>query len=253
MVASGSSTATIDLTNNFWGTINPTQIAAKITDQATNPNLPKVPYQPFLGENATATYASNASVIYNPNAQTVTLDATVVSADGPVNGGTETFRILNGSNVIGTPVTSNVVSGAASGAYTIPTGTLGGVYTIQAVFSGRSTLSGSRTGSHTLTISDAATTTAATSATTTYSGASQSVSLIAGVTSAAGTVNEGSVTFTILSGGNPIGSPVSAAVSSGSPLPATLCLRARRAEPTPFRPSTMAPPTTAVRPTPVSL
>ena len=51
------------------------------------------------------------------NAQTVTLSATVISADGPVNGGTETFTILNGSNVIGTPVTSNVVSGAASDVY----------------------------------------------------------------------------------------------------------------------------------------
>ncbi len=173
-------------------------------------------YEPFLSENATATYAANASVIYSPNAQTVTLSATVISADGPVNGGTETFTILNGSTDIGTPVTSNVVSGAASGAYTIPAGTLGGVYTIQAVFSGTSTLSGSSDSSHTLTISEAATTTAATSATTTYSGASQSVSLSAGVTSAAGTVNEGSVTFTILSGGNPIGSAVSATVSSGS-------------------------------------
>ena len=143
VVASGSSTATIDLTNNFWGTLNTTQIAAKITDHSKNSNLPTVLYQPFLTENATATYAANASVIYSPNAQTVTLSATVISANGPVNGGTETFTIQSGSNVIGTPVTSNVVSGAASGTYTIPAGTLGGVYTIQAVFSGTSTLSGS--------------------------------------------------------------------------------------------------------------
>ena len=170
VVASGSSSATISLINNFWGTINPTQIAAKITDHANNPNLPNVTYEPFLSENATATYASNASVIYSPNAQTVTLSATVISADGPVNGGTETFTILNGSTVIGTPITYNVVSGAASGTYTIPTGTLGGVYTIQAVFSGTSTLSGSSDSSHTLAISDAATTTAASSATTIFSG-----------------------------------------------------------------------------------
>ena len=74
VVASGSSTATIDLTNNFWGTLNTTQIAAKITDHTKNPSLPTVLYQPFLTEDATATYASNASAIYSPNAQTVTLE-----------------------------------------------------------------------------------------------------------------------------------------------------------------------------------
>ncbi len=216
VVAAGASTATIDLTNNFWGTLNTSQIAAKITDHSKNANLPTVVYQPFLTENATATYAANAAVIYSPNAQTVTLSATVISADGPVTGGTETFTILSGSTDVGTPITENVANGAASGTYTIPAGTLGGVYTIQAVFSGTSTLSGSSDSSHTLTISNVATTTAATSATTTYSGASQLVSLSAGVTSAAGTVNEGSVTFTILSGGNLIGSAVIANVSSGS-------------------------------------
>ena len=40
VVASGNANATISLINNFWGTINPTQIAAKITDHANNPNLP---------------------------------------------------------------------------------------------------------------------------------------------------------------------------------------------------------------------
>ena len=164
-------------------------------------------YEPFLSENATATYASNASVIYSPNAQTVTLSATVISADGPVNGGTETFTILNGSTDVGTPVTYNVVNGAASGAYTIPAGTLGGVYTIQAVFSGTSTLSGSSDSSHTLTISDASTTTAASSATTTFSASNQTISLSATVTSSAGIVNEGTETFTILSGTTTVGTP----------------------------------------------
>ena len=211
-----ASTATIDLTNNFWGTLNTTQIAAKITDHTKNSSLPTVLYQPFLTENATATYAANASVIYSPNAQTVTLSATVISADGPVNGGTETFTIQSGSNAIGTPVTSNVVSGAASGAYTIPAGTLGGVYTIQAVFSGTSTLSGSSDSSHTLTISDASTTTAAKSATTTFSASNQTISLSATVTSSAGIVNEGTETFTVLSGTTPVGTPATAGVSEGA-------------------------------------
>jgi hypothetical protein len=91
VVASGTASATISLINNFWGTINTTQIAAKITEHSTNSNLPTVVYQPFLTENATGTSASNASVMYNPNAQAVPLSATVISADGPVNGGTLTF------------------------------------------------------------------------------------------------------------------------------------------------------------------
>ena len=216
VVASGNANATISLINNFWGTINPTQIAAKITDHANNANLPYVTYEPFLSENATATYASNASVIYSPNAQTVTLSATVISADGPVIGGTETFTILSGSTDVGTPITENVANGAASGTYTIPAGTLGGVYTIQAVFSGTSTLSGSSDSSHTLTISDAATTTAAKSATTTFSASNQTISLSATVTSSAGIVDEGTETFTILSGTTPIGTPATADVSEGA-------------------------------------
>ena len=55
VVASGTSTATIDLTNNFWGTLNTTQIAAKITDHTKNSSLPTVLYQPFLTEDATGT------------------------------------------------------------------------------------------------------------------------------------------------------------------------------------------------------
>ena len=212
----GTASATISLINNFWGTINPTAIAAKITDHDNNANLPYVTYQPFLSENATATDAANASIIYNASAQTVALSATVISGDGPVTGGTETFTILSGSTDVGTPITENVVSGAASGTYTIPAGTLGGVYTIQAVFSGTGTLSGSSDSTHTLTIGDAATTTAASSATATFNTSNQTISLSATVTSTAGIVNEGTETFTILSGTTTIGTPATANVSNGA-------------------------------------
>ena len=216
VVASGNANATISLINNFWGTINPTQIAAKITGHANNANLPYVTYDPFLSENATATYASNASLIYSPNAQTVTLSASAISADGPLNAGTVAFTILNGSTKVGTPVTANVVNGMASGVYTIPAGTFGGVYTIQAVFSGTSTLSGSSDSGHTLTINEAATTTAASSATATLDASNQTISLSATVTSAAGIVNEGTETFTILSGTTTVGTPATANVSNGA-------------------------------------
>lgn len=53
-------------------------------------------------------------------------------------------------------------------------------------------------------------------ATLTYSSVAQTTTLIATVTSSGGTVNEGSVAFTVLSGGAPVGTAVSAPVSSGT-------------------------------------
>ena len=47
VVASGTSTATINLSNNFWGTTSSTVIAGKITDHHTNSNLPTVLYAPY--------------------------------------------------------------------------------------------------------------------------------------------------------------------------------------------------------------
>ena len=216
MVASGISTATIDLTNNFWGTLNTTQIAAKITDHTESSSLPTVLYQPFLSENATGITAANATTTFSIASQSVALTATVIDGAGLVDTGTATFTVLNGSAVVGTPVTSNVVNGVANAEYALPASTPGGVYTIQAVFSGTSsTLSGSSDSSHTLTISDAATTTAASSATTTFNASNQTFSLSATVTSSAGIVNEGTETFTILSGTTTVGTPATADVSNG--------------------------------------
>ena len=223
VVATGDPNATINLINNYWGTIDPTQIANKITDHTDNSNLPYVAYEPFLSENATATYASSASIIYNAEAQTVTLSATVIQRGrSPVNGGSVTFTVLNGTADVGTPIIENVVSGAASGAYTIPAGIPGGVYTIQAAFSGTGTLSGSTDSSQTLTVSDASTTTAASSATTTFSASDQSISLSATVTSSAGIVNEGTETFTIYSGMTQVGNPATADVSEALAVAAQL-------------------------------
>ncbi len=152
VVASGGSTTTIDLTNNFWGTLNTTQIAAKITDHTNNSSLPTVLYQPFLTEDATGTFASNSAAPFSTSPQSVALSATVISASGVVNAGTATFSILNGSAVVGMPVVSNVVNGIATAEYALPAGAPGGVYTIQVVFSGTSSLLGSSDTSHTLTI-----------------------------------------------------------------------------------------------------
>ena len=65
VVASGNANATISLIDNFWGTINSTLIAAKITGHANNASLPYVTYDPFLSENPTAT---NATITWNTTA-----------------------------------------------------------------------------------------------------------------------------------------------------------------------------------------
>src|SRR5262249_51412897 len=67
-----------------------------------------------------------------------------------------------------------------------------------------------------LTVSKAATTTAAAGATASFNTTAQNVNLNATVTSPAGTVNEGTVTFTILNGNTVIGAPVTANVANGA-------------------------------------
>src|SRR5207253_2335555 len=118
--------------------------------------------------------------------------------------------------VIGSPVTVNVVSSAASTSYALPAGTLAGTYTLKAVYNGTTNFLGFTDASHTLTVSAAASATAAANASATVSAAGQAVALSATVTSAAGTVNEGTETFTILSGTTVIGSPVTINVVSGA-------------------------------------
>jgi hypothetical protein len=143
------------------------------------------------------------------------LKATVTSSGKTVNEGTVTFTILNGTTVVGAPVTVNVASGAASATYSVPGGTAGETYKIQAVFNQSTNFQGSSDSTHTLVLKPATTTTSAAGATATFSTFGQSVMVTANVTSAAGTVGSGTVTFTILSGGTTIGTPLPVAVVAG--------------------------------------
>ena len=144
------------------------------------------------------------------------LSASVTSAAGTVNGGTETFTILSGSTPVGTPVTVNVVGGVASASYSLPPGTATGPYTIRDVYTGTSSFQNATDQTKTLTITAAASATVATAASTTFSTGIQSINLPANVTSTAGTVNEGTVTFTLLNGSTPVGTSVTANVSGGA-------------------------------------
>jgi autotransporter-associated beta strand protein len=165
---------------------------------------------------STTTTASPASATFSSAGQPVSLSATVTSAAGTVNVGTVTFTVLNGATPVGSPVTANVVAGAASASYALPAGTAGGTYTIRAAYSGTANFTTSTDATHSLTVNPAATTTAASAATTTFSTGVQSVNLTATVTSAAGTVGAGTLTFTVLNGATPVGSPVSVGVTGGA-------------------------------------
>ena len=166
---------------------------------------------------STTTVAANQTATFSTASQNVTLAATVTSGAGTVNEGTVTFTLLNGATPIGTATTSSTVSnGSASVSYTVPAATPAGTYTIKAVYNGDSNLSTSTDTSHTLTIS-ATTTTSATNITATFSGTNQPVTLSATVTSAAGTVNAGTVTFSVFNGATQIGSSTAAVnVTNGS-------------------------------------
>ncbi len=105
---------------------------------------------------AVATATANVSATYSVASQSVFLSASVTSAAGTVNEGTETFTILNGSTVIGTPVTVNVVSAAPRPPATpLPAGVAPTTITIQAVYNGTSNISGFSDTSHSLTVNPA--------------------------------------------------------------------------------------------------
>jgi hypothetical protein len=166
----------------------------------------------------TTTTASDATATFKTGTQDVTLSATVTSTAGTVNEGKVTFTILKGTTVIGTATSQNVSSGKASVSYALPAGTAAGTYTIEANYtdSTGTSFASSSDNTHTLTVSAATTTTTASNATIAFSTSAQNVTLTATVTSGAGTVNEGSVQFTILEGTTVIGTATSKAVSNGS-------------------------------------
>jgi hypothetical protein len=219
VVASGDANADINLVGNYWGSTVVATIESKIVDHTTNANLPTIEFQPFaIGTSAIS--ASPAAATFSESAQTINLMATVdTTAGAAINEGTVTFTILQGSQVIGqTTAPANVSNGAVTAAYTLPGGTPTGQYTIEATYSDSSgNYVGSTDTTHFLTIAPASTTATTAGVSATFSvTSSQSIALSAQVSSGAGVINEGSVTFTILSGGNAVGSPVSANVAGGA-------------------------------------
>ena len=80
---------------------------------------------------------SDATAVFSPSNQSVTLTANVTTAAGTVNEGTVTFTVRNAANaVIGMPVVGNVIGGVATANYILPGGTTPQALTITGEFSG---------------------------------------------------------------------------------------------------------------------
>jgi hypothetical protein len=161
-----------------------------------------------VGPGATAIAASNVTTTFLESNQAVTLIADVTSDEGPVNDGTVKFTLLSdGSTIIGVQRTTSVSNGVATVSYALPSGTVVGSYHIIAEFfpEADSAFTYSLDNSHVLTITPASTTTTVSNATATFSASDQDVTLTANVSSDAGLVNEGTVTFLVSQNGTVIG------------------------------------------------
>ena len=101
----------------------------------------------------TVTSPTSLLTNYDPNVNDLTLSASVTSPfGGTVNQGTVTFTVMQGATVVGSPVTSGVVTNdAISVSYALPAGTAVGTYSITAEYGGGGNLAPS-TGFATLTI-----------------------------------------------------------------------------------------------------
>ncbi len=163
----------------------------------------------------TSITAGIVSTGFSTSAQSVGLQATVASPDGTVSQGAVTFTLFSGTTVIGTPVTVNVTGGNAAATYSLPAGTVAGSYQIAAFYAGTVDFAAAGDNIHQLTVSRAGSTTTAASVSSGYNSAASTAQLTANVTSPAGVVNEGSVTFQVLSGTTVIGTATSANVVAG--------------------------------------
>ena len=203
------------------GTVGGTYIIKAVYNGTSNFNsIVDTSQQLVISGSTTVSVASSAVTTFNGTAgQSVPLERIVTSASSPtgkVNEGTETFGVYLGTVLIGSPVTVNVVNGVANGVYIIPIGTAGGIYVVHAQFNGTVNFASSIDISQSITINAVVASTTAISTSTTFVSGGELVPLSANISSAFGTVNEGTETFTILLGTTQIGSPVTVNVVNGA-------------------------------------
>jgi len=176
----------------------------------------------IIPANVTTTANTPPTVLFSLNAQTVTLTANVADTSIPtdtVNEGVVTFTLLNGTTPVGTPVQSSVSNGLANAQFILPAGQAAGSYTVAVRYN--DSAGNFKDTSDTpaiLSITPANVTTTANNVTAAYSPNAQTVTLTANVADASipsDRVNEGVVTFTLLNGTTPVGTPVQSSVSNG--------------------------------------
>ncbi len=131
-VSTGTATVTFPVAGDHTISVSYSGDGNFNSSSATTPlSIPKL---------ATTTSSVSATVIRNPNAQTVSLPATVtpVGGTGSVNEGTVTFEITDSdNNLVGTATTSSVVvNGNVSVDYPLPAALDVGTYQITATYSG---------------------------------------------------------------------------------------------------------------------
>jgi hypothetical protein len=185
----------------------------------------------LAGTTTTITSTAVSSTYNSTTAQTVTLTASVApTSGGTINEGAITFTVTNpnGANLT---ATGNVSGGTATATLTVPAGFLAGSYTFNASYAdplNANFASSTAATAGTLTVQAANTTTAITStavSSTFNTVTAQTVTLTASVASNnGGTVNEGSVMFTVI---NPNGPNLTASGNvSGGKATATLTIPA---------------------------
>ncbi len=180
--------------------------------------LPSSDFNHFLTVSpaATSTTTANEPATFSAlSDQTVSVSAQVASTAGTINEGIVTFTILRGGNPVGASVSANVVANKASTTYDLLSGTSGGIYTIQAVYTDPIDFSQSL-GTNQLTVSAASTAITSSGASTAFNEiAGEGIALSANVSSPAGTVSQGGVTFKVLNSSSQVVLSTVVNVSSG--------------------------------------
>lgn len=164
------------------------------------------------------TTVSAQSINFSSGSQVIMLSATVTEAANPVNGGTVSFEVRNASNaaIAAAMVSAPVANNAASVSFTVPAGQSQGTYTIVAVYSGSTNFSPSN-GANSLTIVGASSSITVGALNASYASAAQSLTFSGTVSSPAGTVNAGTLTFVLRDSlNNQVGATVVATVASGT-------------------------------------
>jgi hypothetical protein len=164
-------------------------------------------------------FPSSPTTSFSYSDQPVTLTANVNTPDGKVTEGTVSFTVFNSLGVqIGGVSSGAVTNGVGTAIFQLPGGSPVGIYTVQAAYQdlspGRFQPSVSSVGD-TLTVTAAHTTTVAAAQSIPFNLSSQAVVLSASVTSTAGTINSGTITFTLFQGTTQIGTPVTSGAVSG--------------------------------------